>query len=126
MSSTLLQYTPQVEVVTPVAASGPLVRQMTTYRAWAAADNAMRVFVRDENGRHNLSGVASLTVNLYRYGSICSHPLVSVDATLGETVGEVDFTLDAATMNQSLPCGLYRFDVIADSVNIYPALLEVA
>ena len=103
------------------------VRQQTTYRADAGVANTLSVWVRDETGRHDLSGATSLTVQLFRYGCHDTRtPLATLAATTDDTTGKVTFAIDADTMQRTLPPGLYRFDVIADGADVYPALLEVS
>lgn len=94
---------------------------MNTHRAYAGADTVVTCWVRDEEGRRDLTG-ETLTVPVYAYGM--PHELLTLDA---EQVAEgaVRFTVTEEQAERYLTPGLYRFAVKAGETVVYGGLLEV-
>lgn len=96
-------------------------RQMTTHRISHGYDGTLVCYMRDEQGPVDLSS-ASLTLSLRAYGQ--TPVLATVDASQ-ESVGKVVGTIPAVVTLCQLPGTLYRFDIEADGMTVYQALLEV-
>lgn len=93
-----------------------------TYRAFAGADNAFAVHIRDEDGRADLTDFDAIEVEIRR-GS--ETPLLTVDAT-GNATGDLSFTLTAENIAGALcDLGSFRLYVLADGAVIHTGSLEV-
>lgn len=95
-----------------------------TYRAFAGADNDFAVQIRDEDGRADLSGYASIEVEIRR-GS--ETPLLTIEATLPDlSPWQVNFTITAENIAGALSAlGVFRLYVLADGAVIHTGTLEV-
>ncbi len=94
---------------------------MQTHRAYAGADSEITCWVRDAEGKRDLTA-ETLTVPVYAYGHSCA--LLALDATQPE-VGKVVFTVTEDQTGRYFPVGLYRFAVKAGDELVYGGLLEV-
>ena len=92
-----------------------------THRAVHGGDNPQVTWVRDEDGKLDLSEVEELTVDIQRG----NHKILTIPAT-GDAEGRVDFNVTSANIKQKLSLlGLFRLYVRADGQVIYTGLLEV-
>ena len=91
-----------------------------THRAYFGADTVIAAFVRDDEGRKDLSG-AEITAVLYLWQG---KDVMRLDAE-GTEEGRVSFTLEAAEAERLLKPGIYTFRVVADGEVIYTGNLEM-
>lgn len=96
-------------------------RQQTTHRIPRGYDGTVDCYVRDEAGKKDLAA-STLAVTLRSYQRNCT--VASVDASQSEA-GMVTFTVPDSLVSAKLPKTLYRFDVAADGVPVYEAMLEI-
>lgn len=95
---------------------------MNTHRAYMGADNTVACWVRDEDGRRDLTA-ATLTVDLFAYG--VQTEITTLPATQATAVSPVTFEVTDAFSDANLGAGLFRFVVKADDVVAYNGLLEL-
>ena len=91
-----------------------------THRAYFEATTVIAAFVRDDDGRKDLSG-ADITATIYlRPGKdVMTLPVE------GTAEGRVSFTLEAAEVERQLRPGAYTFRVVADGATVYTGILEM-
>lgn len=77
--------------------------------------------VRDESGAQDLAG-RTLTATLRKYGTGC---VKGAAAATQAGIGTVTFPVTTDQMTHGLCDDLYRFDIDADGVNVYTAILEI-
>lgn len=98
---------------------------MNTHRANLGSDTEITCWVRDVDGKRDLSGF-TLSVLLYPYGS--STDLGLTIAATSPADGKVLWTMSAADADAYLCAGSYRFVVKgvdgSDSETLYSGLLE--
>lgn len=93
-----------------------------TYRAFTGAENDFTAYIRDEDGKADLTGYTDLEAEIRR-GS--ETPLLTVDAT-GNAQGVLSFTLTAENLAGALSTlGVFRLYVLADGAVIHTGTLEV-
>lgn len=97
------------------------IQPVAYLRASTDSANSLRVFVRDEAGRVDLTGKA-LAVTLRRFGT--STTLATLPAT-GNALGAVSFDVGADTIRRTLFPGAYAYRVTADGVEVSAGQLEV-
>jgi hypothetical protein len=97
---------------------------MQTHRASLFSDSLITCWVRDEDGKRDLSAF-TLTATIYPYGK--APEILTLSATSAED-GKVEFTITAEDATASLCPGLYRFVITGadggDSETLYSGLLE--
>jgi hypothetical protein len=96
-------------------------RAQTTHRIPRGYDGTVVCYVRDDAGKQDLAG-QTLAVTLRSYQRNCT--VADVDATQDE-VGLVTFPVSDSLIDSKLPETLYRFDVAANGVPVYEAILEI-
>lgn len=95
---------------------------MIHLRAYRGTDTALTLWIRDEAGKRDLSGL-DLSLEISQYGRSCD-PLVTVEAASAED-GKLTATLTADTADGELGPGLFRVDAIGDDETLAVAMLEV-
>ena len=88
-------------------------------RATEGAETTLRVFVRDDAGPVDMTEQA-LSVT-FRQNS----PILATLPATGAADGGVSFTLDAGTINRTMPPGLYTYRVMADGRVVHGGYIEV-
>lgn len=100
---------------------------MQTHRAYMGVDTNITCWVRDEQGKRDLSG-EELFVYLDTYPATAGIvTLAAEQAVPGEddVVKPVIFTVDAETAERSLMPGLFRFQIRTADEAVYSGLLEM-
>ncbi|KAF1692663.1 hypothetical protein [Pseudoxanthomonas koreensis] len=90
------------------------------FRAYAGADTTLTCWIRDEAGRHDLSG-ADVTVVVKRPNG---YVVATLEAT-GSDQGEVTFEVTADTVSQQLAPGVFNVEILADGAVVGLGHLEV-
>lgn len=90
------------------------------FRAYAGASTALRCWIRDEAGRHDLSG-AEVSVLVKRPNG---YVIATLPAT-GSDQGEVTFEVTADTVSQQLAPGVFNVEIQADGSVVGLGHLEV-
>lgn len=96
-------------------------RAQTTHRIPRGYDGTVDCYVRDDAGKQDLAG-QTLAVTLRSYQRNCT--VANLGASQSEP-GLVTFTVPDSLVSAKLPETLYRFDVAADGVPVYEAMLEI-
>lgn len=98
----------------------------STHRVYAGADNAITLWVRDDEGSRDFGGTeevpAELSVTITPYGG--NRELASLDAESAQA-GKVTFTVDETTIEQQLAPGLFSFRVLFGAEVVRLGILEV-
>ena len=94
-------------------------------RANADADTVVTLYVRDDNGRIDLTGAPApeLAVAIRAFGA--STPVKTFPAT-GDNLGKVTFTVTAADVKRDINPGVYAYRLTANGVQMQSGVLEVA
>ncbi|TWI04811.1 hypothetical protein IP90_00949 [Luteimonas cucumeris] len=98
---------------------------MNTHRAYMGADNTVTCWVRDEEGKRDLSAT-DLTVVLGTYPATAAvTTLEAAQVVDGSDIGPVTFDVEQAMSDRYLSPGLFQFQVKADNEVVYSGLLEM-
>lgn len=94
-------------------------------RANADADTVVTLYVRDDNGRIDLTGEGApeLAVAIRAFGA--STPVKTFPAT-GDALGKVQFTVTAADVKRDINPGVYAYRLTANGVQMQSGVLEIA
>lgn len=96
-----------------------------TYQGYAGTQNSFTSWVRGDTGKADFTDL-TLSVALFAYGA--STALTEVEAE-SPAVGQVDWTIPAATQARYLPPGLYRVQIkVSDGeseVTAHGGILEI-
>lgn len=99
---------------------------MNTHRAYLGADTPITCWVRDDDGKRDLSAF-TLSVLLYPYGT--SQDLGLTISATNPATGKATFTVTAEDADAYLCPSVYRFVLKGvdggDSETLYTGLLEV-
>lgn len=95
---------------------------MRHYRAHRGTDTALTLWVRDDAGKRDMTGLA-LSLAMRPLGRT-GEPLETVAAT-SPAAGKVTATISATVANSSLGPGLFRMDVVSEDETLQTAILEV-
>lgn len=94
----------------------------TTHRAYMGADTELSAWIRDEEGRVDLTQLGDIRVEVKR--DTRDKPELTVPAT-GTEQGRLDFTITAAGARKRLRPGIFNLQVVADGEVIHIGYLEV-